>query len=261
MALSFDTNEYQIPRGRVFFDPYDANGATTGERYLGNCPGVTINIATQKAEHYSSEAGLRQKDKSVTVQVDRTGKLECDNMSLDNVALFFSGEVEAVSQTLATVTDEAIEVITGRFYQLGQSASNPAGAKNVTSVVVTDNTGVTTYVENTDYRVDLTAGRIQILEGAGISDGDTIKVDYSRPVAAWERVKTGATSEISGALRVVSENASGVDRDYYLPYVNLSPDGDIPIIAEGTDFAKMGFSLEVLKPANAEAIYVDGRPA
>lgn len=261
MALTFDTNEYQIPRGRVFFDPFDVNGALTGERYLGNCPGVTLNVATQKAEHYSAEEGLRQKDKSVTVQVDRAGKLECDNMNLSNVAMFFSGVIEAVSQTSTSVVDEALTVQKGRYYQLGQTVGNPAGAKNISTVVVTGSAGTPTYVAGTDYNVDLTLGRLQILTAGAIADGTAIKVDYSRPVAAWERVKTGAATEISGALRIVSDNASGADRDYYMPSVNLSPDGDIPIIAEGTDFAKMGYSLEVLKPANAEAIYVDGRPA
>lgn len=260
MALTFASNEYQIPRGRTFFDPYDANDALTGERFLGNCPGLTLTVATEKADHYSSESGLRQKDKSVIVQVDRTGKLNCDNMSLENVGMFFSGTAEAVAQTSASVSNEAHTVKQGRYYQLGQSSSNPAGAKNVTSVVVTDVAGTTTHVLGTDYNLDAASGRIQILAG-GIADDEVIHVDYSRPVAAWERIKTGDASEIKGALRVISDNASGNQRDYYMPYVSLTPDGEIPIIAEGTDYASMGFGIEVLKPANAEAIYVDGRPA
>jgi len=327
MALTYDTNEYQIPRGRVFFDPFAADGVTlTGERYIGNCPGVTLAIATQKAEHYSSEAGLRQKDKSVLVQVDRTGKLDCDNMSLDNMALFFSGEVEAIAQTSTSVTNEAVSALADRYYQLGYGTSTPGGARNVSAVVVeadaaiwavatayavgairkpttgadlhyyrctvagtshaateptwpTDGSTVTDgtvtwedggpllLVAGTDYNTDLTLGRLQILATGRVGTHNStglatpLVVDYTRPAAAWERLKTGAATELTGALRVVSDNASGANRDFYMPSVSLTPDGDLPLIAENTDFAKVGFALEVLKPTNMEAIYVDGRPA
>lgn len=319
MAIQFATDSYMIPRGRVYFDPFDAAGVLTGERDLGNCPDVTINIASQKAEHYSSTTGLRQKDKSVVVQVDRTGNLACDNVTLENAAMFFSGSVEAVTQAGGSASNEALEVISGRFYQLGQTTANPAGARHISSVVVeadaaawaadtayalgdivkpttgtglhyyrctvagtsaavteptwptdgstvVDNTvtwedaGTLIMVAGTDYNTDLVMGRLQILAPVG-AVATPIVVDYTKAAAAWERVKTGAVSELSGALRIVSENSSGDDRDFYMPYVNLAPDGDLPVITEGTDFVRLGFTLEVLKPANGEAIYVDGRPA
>ena len=69
-----------------------------------------------------------------------------------------------------------------------------------------------------------------------------------------------AKAELTGALRVVSNNATGGNRDWYLPKVSLSPNGDLQLIAEGTDPVVMEFEMEVLKSANAEAIYCDGRP-
>lgn len=58
----------------------------------------------------------------------------------------------------------------------------------------------------------------------------------------------------------MSDNATGDQRDFYMPRVSLVPSGEIPVIAEGTDFAQMTFDADVLKPANGEAIYVDGMP-
>lgn len=260
MALTYDSNEYQIPRGKVFFDPYDANDALTGERYLGNCPGVTVSIESSKAEHYSSEGGLREKDASITVEINRTGTLNCDNISATNLALFLSGTEETITQTLnAAASDDTITALQGRYYQIGQTSSNPAGDRNIASVVVKDATDTTTFVAGTDYNVDLDLGRIQIIEGGAI-DNEVIHIDYARTAETWTRVKTGSTAELYGALRVVADNASGDNRDFYMPYVSLTPSGELPIIQDGTEFVAMSFNLEVLKPANAEAIYVDGRP-
>lgn len=260
MALTYASNQYQIPRGRVFFDPFDTNGNRTGERYLGNCPAFTVSVETEKAEHYSSETGLKQKDQTIVLQVNRTAEMTCDNMAASNVALFLSGEEVTVSQGSATVTNEAISVIPGRYYQLGQTASDPQGARSVSAVAVTNVAGTTTYAEGTDYELDATLGRIHVLTGGTIGTA-TIHVDYTKAVKTWQRIKTGAASELAGVMRVVSDNASGDNRDFVMPSVTLTPNGELPIIADGTDFATMGFQVEILKPANAEAIYIDGRPA
>lgn len=260
MAVTYATNEYQIPRGRVFFDPFDTNGNRTGERYLGNCPAFTIAVETEKAEHYSSETGLKQKDQTIVLQVSRTAEMSCDNMSASNVALFLSGEESTVSQGSATVTNEAISVIPGRYYQLGQTDQDPQGARSVSAVVVTDVPGTTTYVLGTDYELDADLGRLHILASGSIGTA-TIHVDYTKAVKTWSRITTGAESELAGVMRVVSDNASGANRDFVFPSVTLTPNGELPVIADGTEFAAMSFSVEILKPANAEAMYIDGRPA
>ncbi|MDP4074202.1 hypothetical protein [Acidovorax sp. A1169] len=259
MALVHEEQKYTIPRGRAYFNPEDANGVLTGEIAFGNCPEVTVTIETEKAEHFSSMTGLREKDASVVVQIDRTGSLVCDNMSASNFALWMSGTREVVTQSAVAVTAELRAVIPGRFYQLGSTAGNPLGVRNVTGVTVKNEAGAVTYDAGEDYNVDLETGRIQIIEGGAITAGN-VNFGYTPVASTFERVKTGSASEIRGALRIVSDNATGGERDFYMPKVTLTPDGDLPIIAEGTDFVQLSFGLEVLKPANAEAIYADGRP-
>lgn len=259
MALVHEEQKYTIPRGRAYFDPENSSGELTGEIELGNCPSVTLTIATEKAEHFSSMTGLREKDASVIVQIDRTGSLVCDNMSTANFALWTSGTATARTQTATPVTGEMRAVMPGRFYQLGATAANPLGVRNVTAVTVKNSAGTTTYDAGDDYNVDPETGRVQIVEGGAIT-ASTVQFGYTPVAAAFDRVTTGSTAEIRGALRIVSDNATGGDRDWYMPRVTLTPDGDLPIIAEGTDFVQLSFGLEVLKPANAEAIYCDGRP-
>lgn len=260
MGLQYASNEYTIPRGRVFFDRFDALGAKTGEQAFGNCPGFTFKADTTKAEHYSSETGLREKDAALIIEVNRSGELTCDNFSTRNFALFVSGSTEQQTQTVATVTAESITVKKGLFYQIGATQGNPAGARNISAVTVKDAT-TTTFVAGTDYNIDLALGRLQIIEGGTIPDASIIKVGYTTPAATWQRVKSGSVAEVSGAMRIVADNASGDNRDWYMPKVTLTPSGEIPIIADGTDFVQMKFGVEILKPANQEALYVDGRPA
>lgn len=259
MALIKEEQKYTIPRGEAFFDPEDANGALTGEIPFGNVPELTLTIATEKAEHFSSRTGLREKDASVTVQVDRTGTLATDNMTASNYALWLSGSSETITQAATAVTNEQRTVQPGRFYQVGATSANPLGVRNVTGITIKSSDGATDYVAGTDFNVDNETGRVQILEGGSIAAG-AVRFGYTPVAGVFERVKTGSASEIRGALRIVSDNATGGERDFYMPKVTLTPDGDLPIIAEGTDFVQLSFGLEVLKPANAEAIYADGRP-
>lgn len=261
MPIQHVKNEYLIARGRVYFDPYDANEQLTGEIPLGNCPGINISISTEKAEHYSSEEGLREKDGSWNLQVDRTGTVNCDNFSPSNAALWLSGTHEKKEQAATPVTNEARTVIQGRQYQLGATAGNPLGVRNVTAITVKSPDGVTTYDAGTHYNVDTETGRVQIIarETGGIPAG-LVHFGYTPVAGVYDAVKSGGKAELQGALRVVSSNATGGNRDWYLPKVTLTPNGDLALIAEGTDVVTMEFGLEVLKSANAEAIYCDGRP-
>lgn len=260
MPLIHEKSQYLIPRGRVYFDPFDASERLTGEIDLGNCPGVTLSIETEKSEHFSSQGGLREKDGSWVVQVQRTGALQCDNFSPSNAALWLSGTHEVKTQAATPVTGEERTVLPGRQYQLGATAANPLGVRNVSDITVTPKAGGDAYVAGTDYNVDTETGRVQIVEGGAITQATAVLFAYTPVAGKFESVKSGAKSELTGALRVVSDNAAGGNRDWFLPKVTLSASGDLALIAEGTDVIVMEFELEALKPANAEAIYCDGRP-
>jgi len=168
--------------------------------------------------------------------------------------------MEKKTQAATPVTAELRTVLPGRQYQLGATSANPLGVRNVTAVTVKSEDGTTTHVAGTDYNVNTETGRVQIIEGGAITASTVVQFGYTPVAGTFESVKSGSTAELQGALRVVSDNATGGNRDWYMPKVTLTPNGDLALIAEGTDVVAMEFGLEVLKPANAEAIYCDGRP-
>ena len=260
-ALPRVKKEYQIPRGRLVFYPFDADGKRQGGRQFGNCPGFSLSVEGEKAPHYSSQGSLREKDEEVLIEVTRKANVTTDNISSANLSLFLSGTVETHSQASGDVTAEMHTVEPGRIYQLGVTAAAPTGARDISAVVIKSEDELTTYVEDKDYLVDVSLGLLQIVEGGAIEEAAAVSVGYTRAQVSWERIKSGNGTDLKGALQLIADNAHGANRDWFFPSVSLSPTGELPLIQDGSDYSQIGLDVEVLKPDNGEAVYVDGRAA
>ena len=260
-ALPRVKKEYQIPRGRLVFYPFDAAGRMLGGRQFGNCPAFSLSVEGSKAPHYSSQGGLREKDEEVLIEITRKAAITTDNISGSNLRMFLSGTAETHTQATATVADEAHTVEPGGIYRLGVTPAAPTGARKVSSVTVKRKDGVTTFDFGVDYTVDADLGLLQIAEGGEIDAATEVLVGYTAAETSWERIKSGNGADLKGALQLIADNAHGTNRDWWFPNVSLSPTGDLPLIQDGEDYSKFGFDVEVLKPDNGEAVYVDGRAA
>lgn len=131
------SENYIFGRGVCYFAKFDANGVPMGERDLGNVPGFTLTVTSEKKEHFSSRSGLRKKDLSVTISVAFDAKLTIEDMSAENLALFCAGSVATVTQAATPITNERIyNAESGREYQLGVTPSNITGVRGVSSVTV-----------------------------------------------------------------------------------------------------------------------------
>lgn len=258
---------YTLGRGKVFFAPFKT-GTTTpgGERYFGNTPEFSLNVERETLDHYNSDEGIREKDDTVPLEVNRSGSFTTDWISLDNVALFFFGEKATISTAGETVEDESLEdVEPGLFYQLGVSESTPTGVRKLApyatspdtvNVKVTDSSGVTTYVEGEDYRIDMDLARLEILNG-DITKGSDILVSYKTAASTREQVISGS-NPIEGAMRFIAFNPKGSNIDYFFPHVSITPNGDYAL--KGDEYQTIPFSFEILRKPGYAAVYVDGRP-
>ena len=253
-------NNYTLGRGELHFDRFvdEALFTSLGERYLGNTPEFSATIESENLDHYSSDAGVKEKDASVVLQTNRTASFTTDNVSAENLGLFFFGTSEAFTTAGGSVVAEPFtDVIKGLSYQLGKSISNPSGVRNVTAVVVKK--GATVLVLNTDYTVDALLGRITLLTtGSTLITGDDLLVDHTTSSQSRERIISGSTS-IAGALKYIAKNPAGKNYDWHMPYVKLSPNGDFAL--KGDEWQRIPFNVEILKRFGYEAIYIDGRPA
>lgn len=236
--------------------------AFEGFRKIGNAPEFTLTFERENLEHFDSRSGINEKDADVTTQVTRTGTIVTDNINEDNLALFFFGDTQTVVQAAQSIVNEEINgVVTNRTHVLGLDETNPTGLRNIDagSVVVTDDTGTTTFVQGTDYTLQVQNGFLEIPEGSNIPAGSDILVSYDVVASTRNRVISGGEQVIAQVM-FVSDNGIGENRTVLLPRVSISADGDFAFI--GDEFQTLSLAIEALKPSDGrEAIYVDGIPA
>lgn len=247
-----------LGRGEIHFAPFKAGTLTPdGYRYLGNTPEFNLNVTSESLAHYSMDRGTRIKDKSVNMQTDFAGTFTCDDISLENLALFFLGSAGTVSQAAATAEVETFtDIKAGRSYQIGESDALPMGVRQVTITAAT--VGANPLVAGTDYTLDGPRGIITFLEGSAIAiDGADVEVTYDLAAVSYDRTISG-NAQIEGALMFLAFNAEGDDIDYRMAHVRISPNGDLPL--KGDDWMMTPFSVEIIKSPNREAIYANGQP-
>jgi hypothetical protein len=257
--MAFPEKNYTLGSYKVFFDKFAAGTKVgTGQRYFGNTPALSKNSESETLDHFDADNGIRTKDDSVVLELNRNGSFTTDHISPENLALFFLGEDSVVVQGgSAGLTYAITDAQKGRRYQIGATPSVPAGVRGLANVVVEVATVAKT--AGVDYTVDLTDGGLIILEGGTIADGDDVDVEYDLVATSYNRVVSSDNAEIYGALYLKSNNAKGLKQDYFMPYVQIRPDGDFEM--KGEEWQELPFSFEILKlDDNTPAVYINGRP-
>ncbi len=254
--------QYILGRGRVHFGRMLPGTKTVekGRQFLGNCPSFSTTSSTDTLDHFSSTGGLRIKDASVDLQVNRTGTMTCDNMDKSNIALFFSGTEGIVTQVSATSQTETRKLFKGYRYQIGATPSNPIGFRNLSNFKISTTGGTPVDVAAAgNYTVDLQRGIVTILDNAaGITDGTSYTLSYDVGASSYERV-IASNESVFGELYFEADNAVGKNLDYFLPYVKLSPNGDLNLI--GDEWQQAGFNFEILQLDGVTApLYISGQP-
>jgi hypothetical protein len=238
---------YVVGRGKLYFRKFLTGTRTLepgGARYLGNSPELTLSQDEEKLDHYNSDRGIRVKDASVSLQNDSSGAFSLDDIQPENLALWFRGDVESnVIAGGAVVDEEHDGVSPGEYVQVGLTAGNPIGARNISAVTVKIAAATITMAGN--YEIDAVTGRIFILEDAPDIPADSDLLISYTAAAGTEELVVAAGTTIEGRLEFFADNAAGANRDYIWPCVQISPDGDFSL--KGDDWQTMNFSLEVLK--------------
>lgn len=245
--------QYTLGRGKVLFDVFVAGTTTTtGERYFGNTPSFNLTAESENLDHFDADEGIKTKDKSVTLSLNRKGSFVTDNIDIDNVALFFNANAAVVAQAGAVGKTSVITNPLGdRYYQLGVTVGNPTGDRQVDNVVASG--------AATGFTVDEELGRVYIVAGGDIDGDGTVTFTYDTIAKSRKQIITTGDAAVEGALRFLAHNATGAQLDFAMPSVKLAPNGEYEL--KGESWQQMSFSVEIQKrDDNTEAIYIDGRP-
>jgi hypothetical protein len=129
MATSPDTINYVLSQANVQFTP------TGGSQFhMGNCTRFIYTPTVDKLEHFSRMAPVRIKDKTVIRQISATIQLTLEEVTEENLALFF--QADANTSSLNAMTDmnqEGVLTLDGtnsvgnQLNFNGKVSFNPAG--------------------------------------------------------------------------------------------------------------------------------------
>ncbi len=254
-----------LGRGKVYFDLFASTvlnpPVLTGRRYIGNTPEMALDIASTQLAHYSSDQGLKVKDDNVILSLDRKGTFKTDEISNDNMSLFLIGAKTTTAQASASgVVTNILLAKLDRYYQLGATPTNPSGARKVTITTIATS-GAVALVLGTDYSIDLELGLVYIIPTSiVVVDGVTnVVVTFAEAATSRDQVLTSSVAAVNGALSFIAYNPKGSQRDFFMPYVQITPNGAFAL--KGDVWQEVAFNFEVLQydPTLAH-IYMDGRP-
>ena len=197
----------------------------TGRRRIGYITvlGINSNVTTLKG--LNPDEGIPVQVAEVQTAVEYGMNLTCESIDGFLLAAVFLGSSSVFSQSNTPVSNEAITVLQGCTYQLGAALGHGMGVRNVSSVVVTNVAGDTTYDLTDDYTLDAAMGTITIVEGGAIADDTVVHVDYTPATESREVIVTGSTVA-EGELFLKSNAPQGTKRDVLFTNVKLTLNGD-----------------------------------
>lgn len=240
------TADYNLGRGRVYISELDSStGLPLSYRDLGNCPAFSLSVDVEELIHQSSREGLRTVDKRLVISQTVNLSFTLEELSAENLSLFFSGAVEeATNPTVAGLTAYNIttDAVLGRWYPIYDSSTG-IRALNIDATNLSleaDPSGsATAMVEDTDYTVDEKMGMIFLLSTASnVSAGDTVEVTLAADAGAAGTVTQTRGVSRSGkdfALKFIGVNPADNDQEFEveLHSVQVNADGDFSLISEG----------------------------
>ena len=231
-----------LGKGQVYID----RNMTGGYLPIGNA----TKFAIAETDADVKERTSRQKD-TYGQALDRVAlpkpakiTIEMDEIDANNLGIALRGSVESVTST-GSITDESHDAILGKYIKLAHS--------NVSTVVITDSTGNTTYTEGTDYKVRGSVGLIEILSGGSITDGEALLIDYDYNETS-SKIKGSQETEVQAALILEGTNqTNGKDCRVFVYKARMMPTSDVDFLS--SDFTTITLEGTLLKPEDKDEPY------
>jgi hypothetical protein len=233
--------------GRVYVNR-KVNGVYQGYKYIGNATKFEIKENSELKERVSKDrANYGSALNTVYIKKPAECNITLDDLDKDNLGLVFLGTTSAASVTGSTVSDEAV---TGYKDHIFQTAK-----RKISSVVLTNSAGDTTYVLNTDYAiVDADLGLIKVLTGGAITDGQSLKIDYTYGSMTSDKVAGGTNSNV--IMKILLDGLNQADQTKAIVHVHeavLSPQSGVDFLAD--DFTSIELAGRANVPSGGTEAY------
>jgi len=213
--------------GKLYFEKLNSDGSYEPMMYFGKTDGITFSTSIEWKDHYDTEGCTPVLDAKYVAKKSADVKFSTSEITLEMLNRAFLGTLVDSSQS--AVTNEAI-VVDGTKVKVGYIVDT--GYYNATSLLVTDSTDSTTYVEGTDYSFDAKSGYITILEGGAIFDGEELHLTISAPAITMRTSATLKESALTGRFIVVTSSQTGNNYKYVFKKVSVTQDGDFALKGE-----------------------------
>ena len=227
---------YQVENSDGSFGPLHSAGNVTNFDITPDSEILEV-ISTGNADYgQAADSMVDAKPTKFSFSVNR--------FNIDNWAMAFMGDYAARSAASAPVVDEAHTVSMGDMIKL-------AGL-DVSAVVVKDETGVTTYVLNTDYQiVDAALGIIKPI-GSTIETGDVLHISYTKGAETGFLLSGGTKS--SYFLKLVGRGVNRFNNKrsiVTIPRGSVKPGGNFSMVS--TEAGSIQFDGTINVPTDGSA--------
>lgn len=273
------TANYVLGRGVVYISPL-SNGATTGFIDLGNAPAFSASVDVEELLHQSSRSGTRVTDKRVIISRTVSLSLTVDEITHDNLALFFVGSTSSAANSVLTAdigtTGDNSTAVTfaaangwskGRWYNMVDGNGDRFSLASATGVViVNDAAGTPAALSSSDYTLDLDMGRVFIHHDATADVTKTLGVlvesdNQSAARATIQKVEALKGTNTEYAVKFVMENPANNDEplEFLFHSVQLAADGELALI--GDEFSQIQLSGTAQVDDNGDTLTITGLSA
>lgn len=256
-----NTQHYNLGRGQIFAALLDANDRPEAYEFLGNAPAFAVNVESENFVHFNSQDGLKFADLDIEVQKTIGITVTLDEMSQQNLARSFSGDVaDYTNPSKAGFASHQIladgKLKKGTYLALVDSAGFRAYDVQATDITLETTNGTPVpLVEGTDYdlynsemgfifiRTDSSVVDTAITNGEGLTLALTARAGASDVTEV--QGATGPSKKI--ALVFIGKNPVNNNEQYELTFykTRLKSEGEVGFINDEVTTMQFTGSAEV----------------
>ncbi len=228
-------SKYFRGQGAMFLADRDASGNAINALFIGNCSSAGLTANVERGEKVESVTGGGATDASFIKRVSYTLALEMDSIRKDHLKMQLQGTL--TDKVGASVTDEPHVGYHDGFVLLDHT--------KVSTVVVTDSAGTTTYTEGAanDYVLKGDQGMIEILAGGSIADVQALLIDY---VYAAQAHVSASASNLEKYLVFAGMNSADNDKQTRVEVYKVKLDPSVmDLITDDTASATINGTVQL----------------